>query len=416
MRIRLIAFGCSNNIAESEIMAGLLKEQGHSIVESGEELSIISICSVKGPSFNKGVKEAKKAKGKVIFSGCIPEYKLEKLRKDFPSASIVSTRSIAMICSAAEEISKGNRVEIIEQKSEKKLCMPRVRKNKAIGIIPISSGCLGQCSYCAVKAIKGNLVSYPIEDIVKEAKQCIKEGCREIWLTAQDTGCYGLDIGSDLPSLLKKVCEVEGDFKIRLGMANPRFVKQFADGLIECYKNPKMFRFLHIPLQSGSNKVLNDMNRQYTAEEFISLVDKFREAIPDITISTDIIVGYPSETQADFEESISVIEKVKPEVLNLNRYWAMPGTIGAKMKQLKSEVLKDRSLNMLKVFKGIAFENNQKAVGKTFDVLVDEIGKDNSFMARTDSYRPVAVKGKYTLGQRINVKIKKANANYLQGS
>lgn len=412
-RIKLIAFGCSNSLAESEIMAGLLKEAGHEIVDSNEDIAVISICSVKGPSFNKGLNAARKAKAKVIFAGCMPSYQLPKIRKEFPSASVVSTHNITEICTAVEDLAKGKRVEIVDKKEEKKICLPRIRKNKAIGIIPISAGCLGQCSYCAVKAIKGELVSYPAEDIVKEVENAVKDGCREIWITAQDTGCYGLDIGSDLPSLLSKALEVKGEFKVRLGMANPNYVKQFSDELIQIYKNPKMFCFLHIPLQAGSSKILKDMNRKYTAEEFISVVEKFRKAIPDITISTDMIVGFPSETEKDFLESVKLIEKIKPSVLNLNRYWAMPETKAGEMKQLRSEVLSERCSRMLKVFRKIALEEKKKAVGKEFNILIDEKRKNNFCLGRTDSYALVVAKGKFNLGEKVNVKIKKATANYL---
>lgn len=412
-RIKLIAFGCSNNLAESEIMAGLLKDAGHEIVNENEDIAVISICNVKGPSFNKGLNAAKKAKGKLIFAGCIPYYQLPKIRKEFPSASIVSTHNIALVCSTAEDILKGKRTEIIEKKEEKKIRLPRMRKNKTIGIIPISTGCLGNCSYCAVKAIKGELFSYPDEDILKETENAVKEGCREIWITAQDTGCYGMDIGSNLPSLLEKVLELKGEFKVRLGMANPQFVKKYSKELIEIFKNEKMFRFLHIPVQSGSDSVLKAMNRVYTADEFCSIIEKIRKNVPDITISTDMIVGFPSETEDDFKESVKVIEKIKPSVLNLNRYWQMPETKAGEMKQLRSEVLRERCDIMLKVFRKMALEEKKKAVGKEMFILIDEKGKEGFYLGRSDSYDLVVVKGKFRLGQRVRVKVKKANSNYL---
>ncbi|MBU2637780.1 MAG: tRNA (N(6)-L-threonylcarbamoyladenosine(37)-C(2))-methylthiotransferase [Nanoarchaeota archaeon] len=413
MRIKLIAFGCSNNLAESEIMAGLLKEAGHEIVDSNEDIAIISVCNVKGPSFNKGMNAAKKAKERVILAGCIPSYMIEKIRKELPSASIVSTHNIALVCSAVEKLLNGERIEVIEKKAVKKPRMPRIRKNKAIGIVPISTGCLGACSYCSVKAIKGDLLSYAVDDIVSEVEECVKEGCKEIWLTAQDTGCYGMDIGSDLPSLLKAVCGIDGNFKVRLGMANPQFVKKYLKELVSCFKNEKMFRFLHIPIQAGSNNVLKDMNRKYTANEFVSIVEGIRKELPDITISTDIIVGFPYETGKDFRQSIAIIKQVKPSVLNLNRYWAMPETKAGLMKQLRSEVLRERCDAMLEVFQKLSLEEKKKAVGREVLVLIDEKGKDNSYLGRTGSYVPVAVKGKFELGQRVLVKIKKANHNYL---
>ena len=413
MKIRIIAFGCSNNQAEAEIMAGLLKDAGHQIVNAKEDIAILSICNVKGPSFNKGIKAAKEAKRKVILAGCIPDYHLLKIRKEFPKASIVSTHNIAEICKAVEGLLKGKRMEIIEKKEIKKLCMPRMRKNNIIGIVPISTGCLGNCSYCAVKAIKGQLVSYPMEDILKEAKQCIKENCKELWITAQDTGCYGLDIGKTLPQLLNEIIKLEGDFKIRLGMANPQFVKKYSKELIGIFKNEKMFRFLHIPIQAGSNKVLKDMNRHYTVKEFVDIINRLKKEVKDICIATDIIVGYPTETEEDFLESIRIIKEIKPDVLYINRFWQMPNTKAALLKQLRSEVLKERSLRMFKLFRPMALENNKKEIGKEMEILIDEKAKGSSWGGRNGSYRLVSVKGKYKLGERIKVKIKSATSNYM---
>ncbi|HII16142.1 MAG TPA: tRNA (N(6)-L-threonylcarbamoyladenosine(37)-C(2))-methylthiotransferase [Nanoarchaeota archaeon] len=430
MRIKLIAFGCSNNQAESEIMAGLLKEAGYEIVDAKADLTIVSMCNVKGPSFNKGLRAAKDAKGKVIISGCIPFSQIAKISKEIPRASIVSTHNICSIKNAVERLAKGERVELVGKKHSENLlseakgdferkrenvCMPRIRKNKVIGIVPISSGCMGECSYCAVKAIKGELASYPVESIVKETEQCVKEGCKEIWLTAQDTGCYGTDIGKSLPELLNAVLTVPGDFKVRLGMANPNFVYGCVDEMVGIYKNPKMFRFMHIPVQSGSDNVLKKMNRHYTCAQFVEIVGKLRKAIPDITISTDIIVGFPEESDADFNESLDVIEKTKPSVLNLNRYWPMPETKAALMKQFRSEVLRERCSIMLKAFQRMALDEKKKAVGKELMVLIDDKVKGDSYIGRTDCYTPVGVKGKLVLGQMVRVKIVKATSNYLNG-
>ncbi|MFA5887743.1 MAG: tRNA (N(6)-L-threonylcarbamoyladenosine(37)-C(2))-methylthiotransferase [Candidatus Nanoarchaeia archaeon] len=414
-KIKLIAFGCSNNQAESEIMAGLLRDAGHEIVDSKEDIAIIGICNVKGPSFNKGIKAAKEAKGKVILAGCIPDYQLMKIRKEFPKASIVSTHNIAQICSAVEGLKKEKRIELVEKKNTTKLLMPRARINSTTGIIPISTGCMGDCAYCSVKAIKGQLVSYPIEDILKEARQCIKENCKEIWITAQDTGCYGIDIGKTLPQLLNEIIKLDGDFKIRLGMANPQFVAKYLKEIIEIMNNPKMFCFLHIPIQAGSDKILKDMNRKYTSKEFVDIITKLKKEVRDICIATDIIVGYPTETEDDFLESMRIIEEIKPDVLYINRFWQMLNTKAASLKQLRSEILKERSLRMFKLFRPMALENNKKEIGKEMEILIDEKAKGSLWGGRNSSYRLVSIKGKYKLGERIKVKIKSATSNYLVG-
>ena len=251
----------------------------------------------KNASFNKGIKEAKKSKGKIILAGCIPEYQLPKIRKEFPKASIVSTHNIAEICAAVE---KKERVELVEKKNTTKLLMPRVRINNTTGIIPISTGCMGECAYCSVKAIKGQLVSYPMEDILKEARQCIKENCKEIWITAQDTGCYGIDIGKTLPQLLNEILNLDGDFKIRLGMANPQFIKKYLKEIIEIMNNPRMFRFLHIPIQAGNDKVLKDMNREYTSKEFVDIINKLKKKSRIFALQLTLLLAIPLKQKMIF--------------------------------------------------------------------------------------------------------------------
>lgn len=415
-KIKIITFGCSNNFAEAEIMAGLLQEQGHHIVEEKEDITIVNLCTVKGPSLNKGIKAAKASKGKLIFAGCIPKNAVEKLRKVNKEASLISTHNLERITEAVDAALKGERIELLQESKKIKLCFPRKRKNKVIAIIPIASGCVSSCSYCAVKGIKGQLFSFPPEKIIEEVEQSLKDGCREIWITAQDTGCYGLDIDTNLHSLLKQILEIEGGFFIRLGMANPYFIHKYLRELIEVFKNKNLFKFLHIPLQSGSDKILKDMGRKYSAKEFIEIVESFRKEIPEITISTDVIVGFPTETKEDFQDSIHTIKKIKPDILNLNRFWSMPGTKAAKLKQLPTEVLKERSLEMLKVFEPIALAQNRRWIGWKGKAIVDEIGKYNSFVARNLSYKPIIIKGSFEIGDEILLEIKQATEHDLRAS
>jgi len=223
--------------------------------------------------------------------------------------------------------------------------LPYIPSKEDITIIPISEGCLGDCNYCSVKFARGKLKSYKIEDIIKQIKG------KKILLTSQDTGCYGLDINTNLVELLKQVVKVKGNFQVRVGMMNPEHVLPILKDLVEVYKDKKIFKFIHIPIQSGSNNVLKEMNRRYTVEDFIKIVKEFRKQIPEIHISTDIIVGYPTETEEDFKKTINLLEKLKLEVINLSRFAPRPKTAALKLKQLPVEEIKRRSIIISKIIK-----------------------------------------------------------------
>ncbi|MEM4245459.1 MAG: radical SAM protein, partial [Candidatus Nanoarchaeia archaeon] len=184
---------------------------------------------------------------------------------------------------------------------------------------------------------------YTKKEILGEVKKAVKEGCTIIKLTAEDTGCWGKDIDEKLPDLLGEILKTEGNFKIRLGMMNPNHAIEFLDELIKIYNNPKMIKFIHIPVQSGSNKVIKDMKRDYKVEDFKKIVKRFRKEVRGINIATDIIAGYPTETEEDFKKTLELIKEVKPEVLNISKFAPRPKTEAAKLKQLRTEIIKERS-------------------------------------------------------------------------
>ncbi|MFH1638008.1 MAG: tRNA (N(6)-L-threonylcarbamoyladenosine(37)-C(2))-methylthiotransferase [Candidatus Woesearchaeota archaeon] len=411
MRIRIVTFGCSSNVAEGEMMAGLLAKAGHKIVNSNEDLLIVNICSVKAPSFNKGLKEIRKAKTKVIAAGCIPSSALDRIFEIKPDASVVNTHNLSKIAEVAERA--GEIIVLMGKDAQVKTCIPRLRKNNLIAIIPICSGCLGSCAYCSVRLIKGDLLSFPQEQIVEEAEQAIKEGCKELWITAQDTGAYGKDISTDITELLSQLLTIKGDFKIRLGMANPQYIKPLLPKLIPLLKSKKMFRFLHIPVQSGNNRILKLMKRKYNIKGYKEIIKELKK-VPGITIATDIIVGFPTETKKEYEDSLKLIKETKPDVLNISRYYPQPGTEGKAMKPVDTKEVKRRSAEISKEFSEIALQNNRKWVGWKGEIIIDE--KAKTWMGRNQSYKPVAVSEEFRLGEKINVEIKKATKNCLLAS
>lgn len=348
MKIYSEVYGCPSNTADCEISLGLLKEAGFKIVghESESNLNIVFTCIVKSPTEQRMVQKIKgltKKDKPLIVAGCMPKTSRGIIEKINPDASLVGPDSIGHIVDVARAAFKGKKVIFVADERKPKLGSPRVRKRESVSIVPISIGCLSDCSYCAVKFARGRLKSYPIEKIVKEVRDSLDVGCKEIWLTSQDNGCYGLDIGTNLAALLKEVCAVSSNFKIRVGMMNPTHVKKFLDELIEAYKNEKIMKFLHLPVQSGSDNILRAMKRGYTVLEFEKIVERFRKEIPDLFLSTDVIVGFPGEADKDFQKTVKFLRDVKPNKVNISKFGPRPGTGAAKMKQLDIETIKERS-------------------------------------------------------------------------
>ncbi len=409
--------GCSANFAESEAMAGLLTKARFKIVDSIEhsDINIINICTVKGNA--TALKEIIKFTAhfpdkKLIITGCISRDIVPKIRKINQTASLVNTHNIHRIVEAVEELLQGNVLEALTQERIDKTCLPKVRANKVVGIVPIASGCTDYCTYCSVKLIKGNIFTYPETHIINEVKRNVEQGCKEIWLTAQDTGAYGLDTGKRrLPNLLNGILnKVEGNYKIRLGMTNPRHVMSMSDELIKIYQDERMFKFLHIPIESGNNEILGKMNRKYNVHEFKETINKFRRYVKDITITTDIIVGFPTETELQFQDSLHLIQEIKPDAINISRFSSRPHTAASRMKQVSSNIRKERSKILTDLYINTALKQNKKWIGWEGKIIIDEVGKDSTWVGRNFAYKPVIVRGNFNLGDEINVKVKGCSA------
>jgi len=412
-------YGCSHNFADSEQMAGLLKEAKFELADSIEnaDMVIFNTCTVKTISENNFFRQLEDMKKEypykiIIIAGCIPQTDPEKL-KDY---CLLGTRQIHHIVEITEEALNNNVVKMLETGEMPPLNLPKIRKNPIIEIIPINRGCLSACTFCKTKSARGNLQSYPIEDIVILAKKGVKEGIKEIWLTSQDTLCYGFDLGTNLPNLLKELVKISGNFKIRIGMGNPVHLTKIKDEFFPLLNNEKVFKFLHLPAQSGSDKVLTDMRRGNTSKEFISLVNEAREIVPRLTITTDIIVGFPTETEDDYWQTLELVKQTSPDNINLSKFWKRPKTPAAQMKEIPSEVMKHRSTVLMNIAQNISKMQNEKWIGWEGEILIDEKGKlDNQWIGRNSSYRQIIVEGDHKMGDLVAVRITKANIYDVRG-
>lgn len=410
--------GCSANTADSEIMAGLLKETDFEIVNSPEEsdVNILNTCIVKNPTEQRmiyRIKELTKLNKPLVVAGCMPKTEKNIIEKINPRINMIGPDSIEKIVEVVNATIQGKKVLFTKDLRKPKVCLPRIRRNPIVGIIPVAIGCLSNCSYCEVKFARGKLFSYPVEAIVKEAKQAVKNGCRELWVTSQDNSCYGKDINTDLSEPLKEICKIEGKFFVRVGMMNPLLMKSIINELIESYKNEKIFKFLHLPVQSASDRLLKLMNREYEIKDFLEIVEKFKKEFPQLALATDIIVGFPTETEREFEETVELIKKIRPDIVNISKFGARPRTEAAKMQQLDRKIVNERSEILHMLVKQIGLEKNKEWIGWRGEVLVDEKIK-NGFVGRNFAYRPVVIKTKENIfGKFINVEVVNATSNCL---
>jgi MiaB/RimO family radical SAM methylthiotransferase len=259
------------------------------------------------------------------------------------------------------------------------------------------------------------LRSYSVDEVVGRVKRDLVSGVKEVWLTSQDTGCYGMDIGASLAGLLRRVCEVEGDFFVRVGMMNADHVLGMLDELVEAYKCGKVFKFLHLPVQSGDDGVLELMNRRYTVEEFKAVVEAFKEKFPRLTLSTDVICGFPGESREAFENTKNLMAEVQPDIVNVSKFFSRPRTPAENMFALPPEEVNRRSREVAELSKRISFEKNRSWLGWEGKVLFDERGKGESWMGRNFAYKPVVVKdGESLLGLFAQVRVVNAFSTYLE--
>lgn len=414
MNVSIETYGCATNQADSEYIVGLLLEHGFSVGEEGDVI-IVNTCTVKSPTdakIKKRLRELSSGGKRVVVAGCMPAADHIVLA-EFPDYSFIGT-NVSDIVAAVEAAASGGRYVNICSSGDK-MCIPKVRANPVVEIIPILEGCLGSCSYCIVRKARGALKSYPASDIVDRVKEAVSDGVREVWLTSQDNGAYGKDADSSLPELLQAVSEVEGEFRVRVGMANPNHVAGFLDELVDAFADERIYRFLHVPVQSGSDRVLKDMGRTYSIDDFKGIVDAFRGRY-DATISTDVIAGYPTETDEDFQETVTLIKEVKPDVLNVSRFWARPGTDAARLKQLPGRETKKRSRVINQVFKKVGLEGSKRWVGWMGECLASQKNTDGTYTVRNSHYKPIVVKtGEDILGKTVNVTISKATYFDLRG-
>ncbi|KAL1060286.1 hypothetical protein V6Z11_1Z110300 [Gossypium hirsutum] len=442
-------FGCSHTRqSDSEYMAGQLSAFGYAISDNPEEgdlwlINTFSAClghswwrerlmnsgchwlwiinplllfmsahemhsekpkSVSNEHVNNKCKSAKKP---LVVAGCVPQGSRDL--KELEGVSIVGVQQIDRVVEVVEETLKGHEVRLLNRKTLPSLDLPKVRKNKFVEILPINVGCLGACTYCKTKHARGHLGSYTVDSLVERVKTVIADGVREIWLSSEDTGAYGRDIGVNLPILLNAiVAELppDGSTMLRIGMTNPPFILEHLKEIAAVLCHPCVYSFLHVPVQSGSDAVLTAMNREYTVSEFRTVVDTLTELVPGMQIATDIYVDFlVSETDEDFSQTVNLIKEYKFSQVHISQFYPRPGTPAARMKKVPSTIVKNRSRELTSVFEAFTPYNGME--GKVERIWITEIATDGiHLVGHTKGYVQVLIVAPETiLGTSAIVKI-----------
>jgi len=384
-RYHIETYGCTSNRGESREIERRLRDAGHYRVDGPEtaDVAILNTCTVVEKTERNMLRRAEELAAEtadLYITGCMALAQGE----EFADAEVDG------------EVLHWDEVPQAVTNGECPTTTPDADPvlDGVVGILPIARGCMSDCSYCITKHATGKIESPPIEENVRKARALIHAGAKELRITGQDTGVYGWDTGErTLHELLERICAIDGEFRVRVGMANPKGVHGIREELADVFAaNEELYDFLHAPVQSGSNDVLGDMRRQHQVGEYLEVVDAFDERLEYWTLSTDFIVGFPTETDDDHRKSLELLRETRPEKVNVTRFSKRPGTDAAEMKGLGGTLKKERSKEMSELKREIVGETYESMVGEIHpDCLVVEEGVGDSVKCRDSAYRQLIV-------------------------
>ncbi len=424
-------YGCTSNKADSYIISNILSASNYKVTTlENAQFIIINTCAVKEQTENK-IKARLKFLHEiynntpnihVIIAGCLPHIApnyIEIIKEIIPSfGAIIDLDNIRDLPQILEKIKNGNKGLILKssQSVDKAQFYITHHPAKITGIIPISEGCKGSCTYCCVKNARGKLNCYDPEYIIQNVEHQLKQGIKQLYLTSQDCSIYE-NKGMNLLELVEQIVNLDYEFFLRIGMINPAFLIHNFDQLISIFKLEKVYQFLHIPIQSGSNEVLQKMQRKYLISDIIDKFDILRLTFPNLTISTDIICGFPAETEYDFYRTINFIKWLRPEILNISKFTPRPGTKAKEMEQIESRIIKERSIRLSRIFRNSLKHINYRWQDWEGEILVLHEGKKpNQAFGRNFAYKNVFLDDyKGELGKFVRIKIERVDGFNLFG-
>jgi len=387
-------YGCRYNFGDTAKLIEILKSKGNTIVDSAETADsvIINTCTVVGPTERRMLRQFSRFREYDLYvTGCMPEVQREAIFA-VCTPTFISSKTIHEVYRSVKTVSGGG-----------------------VAIVQVAQGCVGRCTYCLTRIARGPLKSFSEEEILAEIQAHTRTGTQEIQITAQDTGCWGWDIGKSLPGLLNCIEDLPGRFMIRVGMMNPATVRGILDDLVDAFASDRIFKFVHLPVQSGSDAILDRMGRGYTVADFEKIVSSFKNRYPEITLATDMIVGFPGETRQDFSESLDLIGRVRPNKVNITRYSQRPFTSLPSKEDFPDWVKKDRSRLMNSHTEKVYTSINTGYLEKQVPFLVTEKIKTGSVMARSPDYLGIVIDEDLPLGYEGQAILKKDRKYFFIG-
>jgi threonylcarbamoyladenosine tRNA methylthiotransferase CDKAL1 len=407
MKILIEAYGCSMNRGEAAEFKDAAVSAGHSIVrsESEADAAVIFTCGVIETTERRMLRRIRELSrlDPLLICGCLGVISPDKIATVAPYAIIFRPTEHQNALDRIQDAGGGAGTASPE--------------HLGIGILPIASGCIGECSYCVTRLARGDLRSRPLNELVDRASALVVNGAVELQVCAQDTAIYGKDSGTDLGTLISAIAELDGKYMMRIGMMNPKNALADVDAILALYENERVFKFLHLPVQSGSDAVLNRMRRGYAVKDFFAVLEAFRSRFPESTVSTDIITGFPAETDDEHAETVDLIRKVEPDIVNVTRFSPRPRTPASSMReQVPSGISKDRSRMLTDLRFDVLSKKFEKRVGMTVNALSTEHRQPGTTFLRSRDYWPVVIKEHLPLGGWYNIRITGAEKTHLVGA
>jgi len=415
-RYYIETYGCALSEFDSLVMASLLDRAGYARVERPEEADVVIVntCAVRLDTEQRISERLRELRAKLpgkpmVVAGCLVKARPGLVARSAPGASMLSPQAVYSVVEAVEESLRGGRLVKLEGVRDVSW-MPTPPLVDRVATLMIQEGCLGDCSFCISKLARRQVRSFHPRLIVEKVRELVARGAREIRLTGLDIAVYGVDLPGrpTLADLLAMILEkVEGDYRIRVGMMTPDQVADFIGDLLDVYRDERVYKYFHLPVQSGDDEVLKLMNRRYTVSEYKSLHGKIKARYPQAMIATDIIVGHPGETEEAFMNTVRLVEELRFEKVHLAQYSLRPRTRAAAMPQVPDNVKKRRSSYLMKIIERIGLEINRGYAGRRLKALAVERGfREGSLVARLDNYTPVIVPYEdRLLGRWLEVKV-----------
>ena len=387
-------YGCRYNFGDSAKLAEVLKHHGSTITGSTDDADVVIIntCTVVGLTERRMLRRLSALRDRELYvTGCMPQ---------------VQKEVILSVC---------NPVFIAPDTIQEWYRGIGTVAAGSVGIVQLAQGCNGTCTYCITRKARGPLRSFPPNEIRRQVAAYAARGAAEIQLTAQDVSSYGKDIGLSLAGLLNSIGDPPGKYRIRVGMMNPATVMDDLDATVRAFSAERIFRFVHIPVQSGSDTILERMGRRYTARDFCEIIAAFRKRYPEIMVMTDMIVGFPGETEEDFSASLDLIRRIRPNKVNVTRYSKRPFTPLSQEKDILDSVKKDRSRIMLSCAEQVYAEVNRPWLGREVPFIVTETIREGSVMARSPSYQGIVINEDLPAGYEGRAVLKKDRKYFFLG-